>query len=301
MCRSGQTALTLLPDTVFIESGPLSARLSPAWGGRMTHLAHVGIGDILVAMRDKSFEPLNWPRAGAYPLFPFHNRIYGASFVHGGVKYDLLPHPALGHDAIHGPAHRRPWRVSSQSANHAVLTLDYQPDAEWPFAFRAEQAFSLDATGLTVELKLTNLADMPAPGGIGWHPYFLAGLDCEAQTDATLEYPLDVLNVPNGQPPTARTSTAISASTGYTLHFTDWSNAHIRRPDGLSLILEADPVLSHLAVHRMERYLCLEPVSMAAGVLGAPEEDRIGLGLRTLAPGETLSGHIRLRIEPGAV
>ena len=291
----------LLLDTVFIESGPLSARLVPAWGGRMIHLAHAGMGDILVSTRDTSFEPLNWPRAGAYPLFPFHNRIYDASFVHGGIKYDLLPHPALGHDAIHGPAHRRAWRVSSQSIDCVVLTLDYEADAEWPFAFRAEQAFSLDTTGLTVKLTFTNLADSPAPGGIGWHPYFSAGLDCEAQTDATLEYPLDALNVPNGQPPIARKSTGISASTGYTQHFTDWSNAHIRRPDGLSLILEADPVLSHLAVHRMERYLCLEPVSMAAGALNASEVDRVDLGLRTLAPGETLSGHIRLRIEPGAV
>ena len=296
-CRNVLTDPMPSPETVAISCGQLSARLRPAWGGRMTHLHHADHGDILVPTGEEGFEPLNWPGAGAYPLFPYHNRLYGGSFVHAGIHYDLLPHPALAPDAMHGPAHRRAWEISSLSSDRIGLTLDYKADGEWPFSFRAEQSFLLDDAGLTVELSITNLADVPAPMAMGWHPYLAAGLDCDARTDARLQYPLDAQNVPTGQPPELFPKPAIPAATGYTLHFTDWSNAQVQC-GRFSLRLEADPVFGHLAVHRMDRYLCLEPVSMAAGTFGLPQAGREGQGLRIAAPGERLSGRIRLSIDP---
>lgn len=295
--QNGLTALMPSPETVAISCGPLSARLRPAWGGRMTHLHHVEHGDILVPTGEEGFEPLNWPRAGAYPLFPYHNRLYGGSFVHAGIRHDLLPHPALAPDAMHGPAHRRAWEISDLDSDRVRLLLDYEADGEWPFSFRAEQSFLLENTGLTVNLSITNLADVPAPMALGWHPYLAAGLGCDARTDARLQYPLDPQNVPTGQPAVPRQNAAIPAATGYTLHYTDWSNAHVQF-GGFSLRIEADPVFGHLAVHRMDRYLCLEPVSMAAGALGLPETQREVFGGRIIPPGERLSGRIQLSIGP---
>ncbi|WP_332304579.1 aldose 1-epimerase [Rhizobium sp. GR12] len=285
-----------LPETVTIACGQLSARLCPSWGGRMTHLRHMDHGDILVPTAEEAFDPFNWPRAGAYPLFPYHNRLYGGSFVHAGIRHDLLPHPALAPDAMHGPAHRRSWDISSLSSDRCTLVLDYKADEEWPFSFRAEQSFGLEDECLTVELSITSLADRPAPVSLGWHPYFAAGLGCDARTDAKLQFPLDARNVPTGQPAVPRPEPAIPAKTGYTLHFTDWSNARVGS-GRFSLLLEADPVFGHLAVHRMDRHLCLEPVSMAAGALGLPETSRKGQGVETISPGERLSGRIRLSID----
>lgn len=296
-CRNGLTAPMPSPETVAISCGPLSARLRPAWGGRMTHLHHADHGDILVPTGEEGFEPLNWPRAGAYPLFPYHNRLYGGSFVHTGIRHDLLPHPAFAPDAMHGPAHRRAWEISDLDSDRVRLLLDYEADGEWPFSFRAEQSFLLENTGLTVGLSITNLADVPAPMALGWHPYLAAGLGCDARTDARLQYPLDPQNVPTGQAAVPRHNAAIPAATGYTLHYTDWSNAHVQF-DRFSLRIEADPIFGHLAVHRMGRYLCLEPVSMAAGALGVPETQREVFGVRIIPPGEHLSGRIRLSIGP---
>lgn len=157
--------------------------------------------------------------------------------------------------------------------------------------------FLLENTGLTVNLSITNLADVPAPMALGWHPYLAAGLGCDARTDARLQYPLDPQNLPTGQPAVPRHNTAIPAATGYTLHYTDWSNAHVQF-DRFSLLIEADPIFGHLAVHRMDRYLCLEPVSMAAGALGLPETQREVFGGRIIPPGERLSGRIQLSIGP---
>lgn len=294
-CRSGLTAPMPSPETVAISCGQLSARLRPAWGGRMTHLHHADYGDILVPTSEDAFEPFNWPRAGAYPLFPYHNRLYGGSFVHAGIRHGLSPHPALAPDAMHGPAHRRAWEISDLASDRAGLVLDYEADGEWPFSFRAEQSILLEDAGLTVELSITNLADVPAPMALGWHPYLAAGVGCDARTDARLQYPLDPQNVPTGQSAISRHTAAIPASTGYTLHYTGWSNAHVQL-GRFSLLIEADPVFGHLAVHRMDRYLCLEPVSMAAGALGLPEMRREALGIRIVAPGARLSGRIRLSI-----
>ncbi len=295
-CRNGLTAPMPSPETVTIACGRLSARLRPAWGGRITHLWHADYGDILVPITEQDFEPFNWPRAGAYPLFPYHNRLYRGSFVHTGIRHDLLPHPALAPDAMHGPAHRRPREISDLSSDRVALALDYEADGEWPFSFRAEQSFLLQDDRITVELSITNRANVPAPVSLGWHPYLAAGLGCDARTDAKLQYPLDAQNVPTGQPPAPRPKPAIPAATGYTLHFTDWSSAQVDF-DRFSLRLEADAVFGHIAVHRMERYLCLEPVSMAAGALGLPQAQREGQGLMTVGPGECLSGRIRLSFD----
>ncbi|HAU78358.1 MAG TPA: galactose mutarotase, partial [Agrobacterium sp.] len=175
------------PETVTIACGRLSARLRPAWGGRITHLWHADYGDILVPKTEQDFEPFNWPRAGAYPLFPYHNRLYRGSFVHTGIRHDLLPHPALAPDAMHGPAHRRPREISDLSSDRVALALDYEADGEWPFSFRAEQSFLLQDDRITVELSITNRANVPAPVSLGWHPYLAAGLGCDARTDAKLQ------------------------------------------------------------------------------------------------------------------
>ncbi len=285
------------PETVSIASGPLSARLRPGWGGRMTHLRHAVYGDIVVPTADLEFRPFDWPRAGAYPLFPYHNRLYGGTFIHAGTRHRLRPHPALAPDAMHGPAHRRRWDIAGLASDSVGLALDYEEDADWPFSFRAEQFFSLEENCLTVSLSITNLADRPAPAALGWHPYFAAGTGCDASTDARLQYPLDARNVPTGDMATPRTDPAIPATTGYTLHFCDWSKADVQCDD-FSLSLSADPIFGHLAVHRMDRYLCLEPVSMVAGALGMAEGEREKRGVSIVSPGERLSGSIRLTIRP---
>lgn len=280
---------------ISIESGPLSARFRPAWGGRMTHFTHTDLGDILVPTLEDVFEPYKWPRAGAYPLFPYHNRVSDASFRHAGQHHKLLPHPALTPDAMHGPAHRRPWTVESHAGNHVRLTLAYDADDEWPFSFFAEQSFLLEPHRLIVELAITNRAPVAAPVGFGWHPYIAAPLSSHAQTDARLEYSLDHKNIPTDAPARPRLDTRIPADTGYTLHLSDWSAASVYFGQA-ELLIEADPVFHHLAVHRMEGYLCVEPVSMAAGALSASQEQQKERGLKVAAPGERFSGCLTLSI-----
>lgn len=282
-----------------IRNGQFTAAFRPSAGGRVTRLWHDTLGEILVPMTDAAVDPYQWPKAGAYPLFPFHNRVTGGVIRHGGQSHRLCPHPALAPDVMHGPAHRRVWHVMDQSSDRLSMALDYPADDDWPFAFRAEQHFQIEPDGLRIALSIANSGDRLMPAGLGWHPYFAASHTQPAVTDAQATYPLDDLNVPTGAPAVARLPGSLPQKPGYTIHLTEWTRAGVMTDGGAQVIIAADAALAHLAVHRMDHYLCLEPVSHRAGSLQGKERDLSGDDIAMLNPGEALEGHIRLTVSTG--
>lgn len=287
------------PEMIEIAHGPFLARVIPAWGGRVASLHHASAGDILVPIAAETFDPLNWPKAGGYPLFPYHNRIRQAAFWHEGLLHQLRANPALGGDVMHGPAHQRPWEAVSSTASSVVLRLNYGADADWPFSFTAEQEIALTDARLAVHLRLINQSEETMPCCFGWHPYLSADLSAPAQTNARLSYPLDGQNLPTGEHAISRQAQDIPADVGYTLHFRDWTIASYKLTEGFEISVTADPVFGQIAVHRMPTYLCLEPVSAAAGVLNMPEDQRERMDLTVLGPGESTCGSIYLSVRTG--
>lgn len=262
----------------------------------MTHLAHDTLGDILVPMADVEFDPWNWPKAGAYPLFPYHNRLAGAGFQYGGQAYKLLPHPALGTDAMHGPAHRRAWSVLSQDSNTIEIGLTYLADAEWPFDFKAVQRFCLSDERLDIELTMRNTGQSAMPGGFGWHPYLAAGSKNPAHCDAALAWPLDRQDIPTGAPAKHRDRQQPLPSPDFTIHLSDWKSADAILDGGARIDISADAALPHLVAHRTSNYLCLEPVSHIAGAFGFSPEKRKTTGLLQLEPGQQVTGKLSLAV-----
>lgn len=283
------------PDWLKIRSGPIEARFLPENGGRMTHLVHDRLGNILVPTASAEFDPLNWPKAGAYPLFPYHNRLTGAAFEHQRKRYEVLPHPSLVPDAQHGPAHRRTWRVVSHKTDSIELAVDYAADADWPFDFRAVQRFTLTADRLEVGLSLANRGQTSMPGGFGWHPYLAADFRQAALTDAGKIWPVGSTGIPVGAPPVPRADRLLPDE-GFTIFLSEWHHATAALNDGARVTLTADPALPHLVVHRMPAYLCMEPVSHVAGVFGFPSELQTAAGLFVLQPGEERSARLSIEI-----
>ncbi|MCO5731158.1 aldose 1-epimerase [Rhizobium sp. SSA_523] len=281
---------------VTIGESALRAAFRPAAGGRMSRLWHRDLGDILVPMSSEPFAPFEWPKAGAYPLFPFHNRVRGGVLRHAGKSYRLAPHPALKPDGMHGPAHRRVWTVSHRDRNAIGLVLDYAADEDWPFDFRAEQDFAIDGDRLTVALRLINTGRDVMPGGLGWHPYFDAALFDRASTDAKLTYPLDGQNLPNGAAPELRRKDLLPDVAGYTIHLAAWSRAQIVRDRGFMVEMTYALGLPHLAVHRMPDYLCLEPVSHRAGALDRASLTEEEEGLAEISPGRWIEARFAVEV-----
>ncbi|MBW6425303.1 aldose 1-epimerase [Rhizobium sp. XQZ8] len=281
-----------------IRSGPLEARFLPENGGRMTHLAHDRFGDILVPTPGPEFEPLNWPKAGGYPLFPYHNKLLGAAFTHEGQRHEVLPHPVMVTDAQHGPAHRRSWHVVSQAADRIELAVDYQADADWPFDFRAVQRFVLSNDRLDIELSMTNTGTVSIPGGFGWHPYFASGFDRTASSDARRIWPIGTAGIPDGSPAEIRTGEELPGE-GFTVFLSEWHRATAVTKGGAEVIVTAGPDLPHMVAHRTSGYVCLEPVSHVAGVFGFQPDQQQTAGLFVLKPGEGRVAQLNVSIGPG--
>ncbi|WP_404946999.1 aldose epimerase family protein [Rhizobium terrae] len=263
----------------------------------MTHLVHDRFGDILVPTTGPEFEPLNWPKAGGYPLFPYHNKLVGAAFSHEGRHYEVLPHPAMVTDAQHGPAHRGPWHVVSQERDRIELAVDYRADADWPFDFRAVQRFLMSDDGLDVELSMTNTGSVSMPGGFGWHPYFATRFENAAVSDARQIWPIGEAGIPSGKPPDDRADERLPGE-GFTIFLSDWQRASAVTNGGAKVFVTAGPELPHMVAHRTPAYVCLEPVSHVAGVFGFPSDKQHAAGLFVLQPGKERTARLRLSIGP---
>ena len=133
-------------------------------------------------------------RSGIPILFPFPNRIAGASFEAGGRRYDLpAAHPG-DPNAIHGFCAKRPWSDVAATGGSAVtgtfrLSRD-APDvaADWPGDLELGITVELADDALRMESRVTNAGDQDAPFGLGFHPYFTA-LDADSVADVVLQAP----------------------------------------------------------------------------------------------------------------
>jgi aldose 1-epimerase len=277
-------------DSRVICNDHFEASFAPRAGGRLLVLRHVVHGDIVVPMDNRSFDPTNWPKAGAFPLFPFHNRLRDAAFRLEGRTTRLLPNMANGRDVMHGPAQRRPWRVSETGPDYLEMTLTYRADDDWPFDFSATQRFRLQENCLIVRLSLTNSGKALMPGGMGWHPYFRPSPDGNIQiTAARVWHPFAPGN------PFAHVTHNSRGWDGQfardvTRHYSGWTIAMARIGEGTTISLSGDTSLSCLAALHKNDYLCLEPASHVAGALETLPELCPETGLRLLRPGETMSG-----------
>lgn len=268
---------------VILREGLLCVTLRAAEGGRVAALHHDQHGDLIVPMTDAPFDPEFWPKAGAYPLIPFHNRIAGGRFDWDGQAVALPLHP-VEPNALHGFASRSPWRIAL-SEGLARMTLDHRADGTWPWDLAATQDVTLSKTALRIDMSVTNQSESAMPAGLGWHPFFPP---CQIEDDARLAWPAgpDMMPLGHHEAPSKE---------GPTRHLSDWTYAIITLATGARLRLRGSAELSHLVIHETAGYACVEPVSHLAGALTLLPK-RMQDRLRPLAPGATLCGVVTLEV-----
>ncbi|WP_426289791.1 aldose 1-epimerase (plasmid) [Ensifer adhaerens] len=282
-----------MPDEVTIKGGPLRASFRPQIGGRLTRLAHDAFGEIIVPFKDSNFDPLDWPKSGAFPLLPYHGRLKGARITYDEKLFQLVSNPFRGGDSMHGPAQRRPWHVGEKSPETLELTLDYRADEEWPWSFRAHQRFRITSDRLDLQLLLTNSGSTTMPAGLGWHPYFAASTDAHLSCDAkTLWPPASEIGLADSHP-RQRVPAEPLPNDPFTQQLSEWGYAKLVSKD-LGLELHRGSGFTHLVVHRTPSYVCLEPVSHVGGAIGLSGEFGRRAGLVALPPGQSLSGNVRV-------
>ncbi|MFL5257391.1 MAG: aldose 1-epimerase [Rhodopila sp.] len=238
---------------------------------------------------------------GWFPLVPYANRIAGGRFVWRGHEHRLLPNFGDSANTIHGIGWQRPWRVERAAGTEAVLRLDHQADAAWPFAFTAGIIYAVTDKDVTVTMRLTNRAPKPAPGGFGLHPYIPKANHAALRFNAGgvwINGP-EVLPLRHEPIPADWSFAAPREAAPMRLDncFTGWD----RRADVLagraSMRIEASEGFTNLQVFTPDwgDFFCAEPVTHVPDALNRPDLSP-DQAMDTLAPGATLSGSIRLTV-----
>lgn len=110
-------------------------------------------------------------------MVPFGGRIADARYRFDGHDYDLQPGAAPGQrESRHGFVRDADFAVAKLVADahfaRAILTTSIGGRPGYPFAIDLSVSFTLDDMGLTLEARMRNGSDKPAPCFFGWHPYF---------------------------------------------------------------------------------------------------------------------------------
>jgi aldose 1-epimerase len=290
---------------IALHAGRLTLELRPDIGGSMTEFRL----DEKPLMRPTSADAiasLGARGCASYPLVPYSNRLRDNRFTFAGRTYAL---PAtLNGQAIHGVGWRRPWQVAAATTGHATLAYEHTPDADWPFAFRAEQHFALAPDGLSCRFVARNLAPHEAPMGFGPHPFFARPPGTSLRFSARLVWQHDEKKIPThatNVPPAWDFSAGRDLDSFALDHcFSDWGgNAEILLPYA-RIAMTADPSFRHLIVFIPEGrdFFAVEPVTnLTDGLNRMHNEAQDGKSMSNiflLAPGEQREASFRLAVTP---
>lgn len=278
-------------DMHTLDDGLWRLDVIPAWGGRLARLRVAGF-DLLQPIQDCDFDPLAWPRGGAYPLIPYSNRLQDARLAFSGKVHELPAHPAARPHSLHGVAHTLAWQVEHQDATSLTLVCHYQGE-HWPWPFVARQRFRLQDGRLITELELTNRGDTAMPAGLGLHPYFARQPGMRVSLSPGREWLLDGDYLPTGathtlQEPLVLEADAQGAERAH--YLSEWpGELRVDYPIG-RLRLEADRLLSHFIVFAPAGapFLCLEPVSHLADAFNRDPAQWSEVGTQVLEAGASL-------------
>jgi aldose 1-epimerase len=290
-----------MAELLTLAQGDLRLVLTPAIGGSVFAFTRGGMPIFRPSLPGALDQ--NEPRSmGCYPLFPFSNRVANRRFSFAGQSYELPD--LLNGFAIHGAGWKLPWHASL-NGDTARLVLDYTPSPLWPFAFRAEQSFTLQPDALVCDLSIQNWHTAPAPAGFGLHPFFPRSPATRLQfsashvwhNDASDMIPIERTKVPvawdhrDGRP---------VGEIALDNCFAGWAHlARLHYPDrGYTLSISADAVFRHLVVFTPpgQDFLAVEPASNMNDGLNRMD-GTTDHGVFVLAPGETRSGRITFRID----
>lgn len=288
-------------DVIRLAAGTLALELVPGIGGSTAAFRLDGI-DIFRPLSAENFKRGNVLGVGSFPMVPYANRIAGNAFNFDGRTYRFEANNPPEVYNVHGTGWHRPWMVEDVTAQTARLSLVVEEPER--FSYRAEQLFQLDATGLSLVTRVTNLGARRMPFGLGHHPWFPRDPDVvvgfrarsfhlnepEMVIGERVSLPPEVaFDPPRGLPNRWRCS-----------DYGGWDGeATIVFPGrGVGLRIEGDEAYRHLMVYAdpTQPVFCIEPQTNASGAFnraGAftdPEE-----GLTLLGPGESLVATLRFR------
>lgn len=288
-------------DRLTLRAGDLTLELAPEYGGSVAAFRLATEQGPLDLLRPLTLDARHALYSGMFPMVPFANCIRDNSFGFEGATYRISPNMPGSPLNFHGSGWQLPWTVAEAAEGRGVLRLD-DAVVDDVYRFDAEQVFTLDETGLAVDLTLTNRGARRMPFSFGQHPWFprhgetqlrfAAGGFWTEEPDGAAGVLTEVAADRNyaawRQPPLTRQNNCYAGWAG---------TVEIAWPErGIGLSMTADPVFPHLMFHvpaSGEPVFCAEPQSNAPCGFDGLEAGKAQQGVHILEPGQACTGRIR--------
>lgn len=136
-------------------------------------------------------------------LLPWPNRVDGGKWRWQGRDQQLALTEVGKRNANHGLVRWAGWQLEREDDATAVARHTLHPQSGWPFRLSAELRYRLTEGALTVEARIENLTDVPAPVGLGFHPYLATGSspvdECTLHVPAATRLEVDERGLPTGR------------------------------------------------------------------------------------------------------
>jgi aldose 1-epimerase len=274
----------------WLHSGPARLEIAPELGGAVTRFTIDG-RDIF---RPTPSSARDAAAAAAFPLVPFTNRIGNATFAFDGRVHRIAADRAGGRHALHGTGWRSCWTIEDIDATSANLKL--AEIADWPWRCNATQSLTLRDDGLDIAISLENADATNMPAGIGWHPAFVCGSDCEIrlQVEGYLPTIGDLPTKPARLPDDWRFEAGVLIDRLSPIDhcLIGWTGVLELLGDDIAIRVSAENC-AFLQVYAPATadFVCLEPQTCAPDAFNREAT----FGARRIAPGERLT--IRTRID----
>lgn len=273
---------------IVLEQGDWRLAVRPELGCSVSRLTRRG-RDVLRPAPDGAIDILEM---ACFPLVPYANRIADGRFSFDGQAVALPVADRFAPHALHGDGWLARWDLLEQSGSSASFV--YRHDgAGWPWPFEAVQTFTLTGSGLRIDLSVLNVAETPAPAGLGLHPYLPAGDETRLALAAEAVWAVDSGLIPTAlvQPDEVLDWSAgprVAEAPFVDNCYAGWSgSARLAEPDHITTIT-ASPEAAWAHVYAPgEGFCCVEPVTHRPDAVNAPQSEASGLVV--LAPGRALS------------
>jgi aldose 1-epimerase len=282
-----------------LQAGDLFLEIYPSLGGAVTRFTS---GEFPI-FRQTPEKPASVSDCASFPLIPFSNRIRNGRFSFAGAAFQIPLDKRDPRFTNHGHTRHHPWQVAASTPTDLTLRFSQpEPTPSWPFPFTAEQEFNLSPGRLTMRARIRNDHTMPAPAGIGFHPYFTRLPDTALGFAADCIWETDELDIPvRSAPPVGRFGFTPGKAIEAPLinhAYGGWNGtAEIIHPSRLRVLINATAELNHLILFTPagKNFFGFEPVSHRPDALN-PLADERDQGITILSPGESLEGRMDITV-----
>ena len=303
ICGDKITSMQPSPKPIRLVLSELEIVIQPDIGAAISRLTWRGI-DVLRKTPDSAIAASTVRQMCCYPLVPYSNRIGNGVLVVRDKTYQLRPNFPNEPHTIHGVGWQRVWQVKSEGKQRVVLTYKPTPDADWPFAFEAEQTISISNNAVTLAIRATNLDTQPMPVGLGFHPFFPIDKNTTLQSDWTGVWEMGEDKLPTKLIPTPANSDFTKARGVFDWKvdncFVGWSRRAVLHYATHQTIVTASSACNNIvcfAPNDGRNFIALEPVSNINNAFALAAKGVANTGTRIIGRGDSFDISMTITVD----